>query len=456
MANRFFLNALKTDKRTLATPNTGAWKDDSQAKDCLRKYADDIYLEGQLKDARLAHSVPSAYARPILFYQALRDCSSPLHNTLVSEWRGLLAVFGLRSWYGLSVSVRLYEVPVLNDRERSEVGGVVQGDLHLRTILRNQMPVPENDWNRWWLIKCGGKLIGATSPWTIAYTPSQYEVPEQIPWKEAKLGTLMDPISHFGPGRRGKSHELAILYRWVRLVQQERPSSWGMPDYLQRQAAVISEQLDAWVEELKFYALDAVTVAQLAEEELVEMPPCSKILRFTPAISGDSSDLLLKSSRLSEQQKTIVLSREKLTGQERAFGPVLVSQIDLKKLAAQGITGDTFAPRGGKEISVPYVFAEESFFPPKLVELSISQRALQRGTNNYALPLTAKLFEYFGHLDLESYQDMLRIEENESAVDVFLQVPLRNSKYLTVNKTYNKALMATQNPPPVATSKSPT
>jgi len=94
MANRFFLNALRTDDRSLPTPNTGAWKDDGQGKDFLAKYAADIHLEGQLKDARLAHSVPSVYARPIIFYDRRATCWQPrvkgltlMVNSLFNGWR---------------------------------------------------------------------------------------------------------------------------------------------------------------------------------------------------------------------------------------------------------------------------------------------------------------------------------------------------------------------------------
>src|SRR5258705_11751493 len=103
--NRFFLNSLREDMRSLAAPDTGQWGDDSVTGDFLAKYASDILLSGQLSDPHVAHSVPSVFARPIQFYQALREEWNPLHEAFLSEWRGLLALVGLRSWMGLDVRV---------------------------------------------------------------------------------------------------------------------------------------------------------------------------------------------------------------------------------------------------------------------------------------------------------------------------------------------------------------
>ncbi|MEK7752159.1 MAG: hypothetical protein AAB654_09610, partial [Acidobacteriota bacterium] len=433
MPNRFFLNALRRG-RQLANPDTGRWKDDSLAKDFLAKFATDILVEGQIGDVSVAHSVPSVFARPILFYQALSDPESPLHQAVVSEWRGLLAVFGLQAWSGFSVTVQQYDVPPADETATSEVGSVGRDDLHLRTMLRQQLPRPQDDWNRWWLIRCGGQLIGATSPWTIAYTPGQYTAPGSIPW--VRNGRLCDPIGHFDPRGRGDSLELAQLLRWVERVQAAK--NWGMPEHLETQAGKVADELEAWRHDLERYARAEVTLDALSPHALIAEAPYSRFLLFPPeaARPAATSDLLLKSKKLGDR-KVLALSRTRSLEGKRLWGSVLADQVDIAAL--RGPSGDKFATRSGQEHNVPYVFPEEGFFPPKLVEVPLSSATMQRGSAKLSLPLTPAFFEYFDLQDLVDHADMLKVAEADQSVIVTLRLPLSEDRSMTFEKTYNRA-----------------
>jgi hypothetical protein len=433
MPNRFFLNALRKG-RQLANPDTGHWKDDSLARDFLVKFASDILVEGQIADVSVAHSVPSVFARPVLFYQALRDAGNPLHDAVVGEWRGLLAVFGLQAWNGFSVTVQQYDVPPADPTAASEVGRGGKDDLHLRMMLRQQLPRPESDWTRWWLIRCGGQLIGATSPWTMVYTPAQYAAPGSIPWTQD--GLLRDPIEHFDPRGRGDSLELALLLRWVELVQQAQ--DWDVPDHLQTHALAIAEQLEAWRADLARYARADVTIDALAEHPPISEPPYSRFLLFPPetARPAETSDLLLRSKKLGDR-KVLALYRTKSLEGKRLWGPVLADQVDIAGLP--GPSGDKFATRAGKEYNVPYAFPEEAFLPPKLVELPLARTAMQRGSAKLALPLTPAFFEYFDAQDLADHGDMLKVNEADQTVIVTLRLPLSGGRSMAFEKTYNRA-----------------
>jgi hypothetical protein len=156
------------------------------------------------------------FARPIQFFQALSNQNHPLHDAVVSQWRGLLAVFALQEWLNLTPTAEQYDVPLANQIS-------VGIDQNLYTILRNQLPYPATDWERWWLLHCNNQLIGTTSPWTIVYTPSEYTCPATIPWRTDD-GLLMDPVTYYDPkGTGGRWFELALLLRWVELVLQQNP-----------------------------------------------------------------------------------------------------------------------------------------------------------------------------------------------------------------------------------------
>jgi hypothetical protein len=440
MATRFYLNALRKAERQLANPRAGSWNDDSISKDFLAKFAADILVDGEIADPGVAHSVPSVFARPILFHQALSDSESPLHKAILNEWRGLLAIFGLQAWYGFKVRVERYDVPAADPAATSQVGSVGLGDLHLRTMLRQQLPEPQfqsqSDWDRWWLIYCDDKLIGATSPWTMVYTPARYQAPMGIPW--SRDGILRDPITHFDPRGTGSSLELALLLRWAALVLEGRDEKWGMGDHLEDKAKVVAEQLEAWHKALSRYARRDVVIEQLAAYPTIPDPPYSRFLLFAPdaSLPTAKSDLLLKSKRLGDRD-VLALSRSKLSPGDRVWKSVLVEQLDLARLSRS--TGDKIVTRGGQEHQVPYVFPEEAFFPPKLVELPLTDAAMDRGSTRLSLPLTPAFFEYFDLQDLVDQRDMLRVMETDQSVMVTLRLPLTESRTLTVEKTYDRA-----------------
>ena len=43
-------------------------------------------------------SIPSMWARPLLFEMALYDTRHPMHGRVLGEWRGLLATLALKEW----------------------------------------------------------------------------------------------------------------------------------------------------------------------------------------------------------------------------------------------------------------------------------------------------------------------------------------------------------------------
>ena len=202
-SNRFFLSYVGANKGGLTSPGTGGWTGDEHDKDFLNRYSRCIAVQ-KTDDPRAVHSVPSVFARPIQFDQALGDTKNALHDTIVQEWRGLLAAVALRRLLNLPMTAVPFTVPSsMKEYPDVVVGEVGENDRNIGIILRSQLPKPESDWEKWWLLYCGEDLVGATSPWTMIYTPAQYVCPKAIPWQ--RDGVLRDPVSYFDPGKSGRS-----------------------------------------------------------------------------------------------------------------------------------------------------------------------------------------------------------------------------------------------------------
>lgn len=443
MGSRFFLNALDERDTSLVVPKAGAWTRDAACDDFLQRYAASIKVQGQIKDAKVAHSVPSVFARPIQFFQALADTKHPLHSAVVSEWRGLLGMFALQKAVGLTLVVKPYEVPPVplesrkqGPRAAVELAAGGTADHNITTMLRNQLPHRVEDWQHWWLLYCNDALIGATSPWTIAYPAAWYRCPREIPWQNQKH-LLKDPIACYDPDNAEKaSPELTILLRWIELVLEG--GVWGMSGLLEAKAGVILRELQTWKKALEKYRVNSVSVLNLDARSLVDKDPYRHFMRapLETGLPGFASDQILKTREGVEE--TLVFKRHGLESTRRVWGAVFVDQVDLEKL--KGPSGSPgWISRTGAAVPRPYLIAEEAFFPPKLVELDLSPNALSRGTDKFALPLTPTFFKYLDLKTLYEQKDVLTVAPTGESVVVRLQLPLTNGGTLNVEKTYSKS-----------------
>ncbi len=431
MADRFFLNALATENRQLPVPAQGTWQTE---KAFLKKYSGDIRLRGDLADRDVVPSLPSVFARPIQFYQAMADGKHPLHRAVVEQWRGLLGVIALRDLFGFLVEARKYTVPELRPATAggsAGVGGV--RDLHLTTILRNQLPHKAADWETWWLLYCNEELIGATSPWSIVYTPADYRCPEAVPWK--KDGLLSDPVHYFAAKGRQRP-EMAILLRWVEMVLDQQ--RWGMADRLEEQFGAVRRELEEWKNALEPYRDRALIVPGLKPGRLrISDEPYTHFAQIPDAEAGGALDSDFKLTD-TEGNDVLVLSRTALEG-GRVFGVLYVDQLDLSTVAMPGPASEgPWEGPNGQRIPIPYVIAEEAFFPSKLVGLTLSKYALQRGSAEYALPLTSRFFRYVNFETLISDPSMLEIETLPNGdVQVHLRLGLTSGRTLELTRRYD-------------------
>ncbi len=436
--SRFYLHAVDEQAAQLPAPQAGAWVTDTDSRDFLERYAASIAISGELKDTHVAHSVPSAFSRPIQFYQALCNPEHPLHAAVKSEWRGLMALFALQEIAGLTLVAKPYSVISPDAPSATPAALDTKGnrDDHIATILYNQLPYAPEDWDSWWLLYCDDALVGATSPWTIGYTAANYKCPAKVFWKD-RNGLLADPLLYEPWANDPQSYELSVMRRWVEIVLEG--GVWGMAGHLESKAGDVRGELEKWAQELDGYQNPNVFVPELSPTPLIERLPYSAFSRAAKhdgAQPTAQSQLLLKGREGAAD--VVVLSRKGMDPGKRVWDAVFIDQIDLASLPGpRGPRGWT--ARTGKTVDVPYVIAEEEFLPPGLADLNAAQGiALGRGTWDFTLPLTPEFFKYFDYATLVGQPDMLRVSVTANNVVVRLRLPLKGGGTLTVEKDYDR------------------
>ena len=136
-------------------------------------------------------SIPSMWARPLLFEIALYDDDHPMHECVVGEWRGLLAMLALKEQRKFSLETKLITIPDGNDESTPEFL------LALRKLLPQHTLDAGTAWDKLYLILFDGKPIGITSPTTLVCPSIDYVehvTVNKVPWYNPPF--LSNPISN--------------------------------------------------------------------------------------------------------------------------------------------------------------------------------------------------------------------------------------------------------------------
>ena len=185
------LPPLKNDGHGLTTlSETGTWV---QLYDVdLNNIAENLAvtkIDGKFIDI---DSIPNMWARPLLFEIALYDEEHPMHECVVGEWRGILAMLALKERRKFLLETPLMTIP---DGDSGNTPEFLQA-LH-RLLPQRTLDDAGTTWDKLYLILFKGKPIGMTSPTTLVFTSIDYInhiTVNDVPWYDPPF--LCDPISH--------------------------------------------------------------------------------------------------------------------------------------------------------------------------------------------------------------------------------------------------------------------
>ena len=187
------------------SPNAGSeWGDHGSGLGVLAKYSAALSVPATHVAAERLKSVPSPWARLLLFEQALYSPRHPAHKQITSEWRGFMASIGLAPYLGVEVTAHPLDL-------RVDSGPIAS----LRTM------VPESDaaesWERIVIIKIDGQVVGATSPRTLVFTGMRRVATGRIAF--LSNGRLVDPTVHYR--EQSDKVSLGMLREWLDATHKE-------------------------------------------------------------------------------------------------------------------------------------------------------------------------------------------------------------------------------------------
>jgi hypothetical protein len=178
----------------------------NRSADELKNISEGLDVNSQVQSQ--INSIPDIWARPLLFEMALFNDAHPLHQQIMGEWRGLLAMIALREVKNLiQLTARLVEV-----KDNAAQPDFLRALHRLRPSGRSVSQ--DTNWEHLYLFLYQvGHLkspIGMTSPTTLVFTSSHYANhinQNEVSWFDGSI--LQDPIS------RLSNQEKKALYGWI-------------------------------------------------------------------------------------------------------------------------------------------------------------------------------------------------------------------------------------------------
>jgi hypothetical protein len=207
------LPKLKVNNNVQNINQSGTWA--VRTRDLLDKLSKGLKVD---KVETEINSIPDMWARPMLFEMALFDQEHVLHERILGEWRGLLAMVGLKEVAKLTrLTVAQVKVPViLPARDGEEETDVQQRDFMrtLSKLLPGTSLSDDTTWRTLYVFLFNGQPVGMTSPTTLVATAADYLnriSNQEVAWYN---GThLKDPVGVLSPRQK------EILSGWLSMLR---------------------------------------------------------------------------------------------------------------------------------------------------------------------------------------------------------------------------------------------
>ena len=352
-------------------------------------------------------AIPTIWARPILFAQALTDNNHPLHTPIEREWRGLLGLFCFKDAYGWRINSKRYTI-------RTQSEKTFERALY---ILK-----PSEDWLTIHLIYVENVLIGATSPLSLFFTPSEYKCPDSIEWKEK--GRLDDPIKYLDP----QGFELDVLRKWITNTRESIAKyKFGREETKEN----ILRVLKNWSDSINSsQSLEDVTF----QKPIIDENPYQLASYVSSYEQPKRSDFFLKCK--IKERPPIVVVKELWERGGIIYPPFNTSTVPFNtipnKLEGKAKEICDAIKYGGTYLRPDYLFTD------RILKLSFFEKNVFTNHKDYAFPLHAGILKFFESKDLVK---LVSWDDVDKGIRVTLRLPLetgtKEERFIEVSKFYD-------------------
>ena len=358
-------------------------------------------------------SIPSPWARMLLFKEAIKSTNHLIHKEVMSN---ILDVLEIIFYYELmNINIEYKEIKIKNDEKNKFLK--ILYDLSPEEIKKDDIVsigllIASRDSNDKF-------VLAGTSPFSLVFTPMNLK---------HKEGNTVFP-RYFRERPVPLKERPKDFQKWINsnfLTKLRKDGNY--PDLVK----ALSDEEGICAGSLK---------ESLTQEILL---PCDFLLESSLGnllekinTKKISSSYLLKPRKENEIPPLVIDPSKSLYASEYYNGYNYLQDFKYEELKN---SNRDFLP--GENIKYPWILPQEDFFQPVLIKYKyrLNNNRLILGSYKdssdmkYALPLTDTFFSYFNYDDV---QDMLSIQEiSDKTVRVTLKIPIQNGDYIEIKRDY--------------------
>ncbi len=179
----------------------GRWEKRDSAE--LERVSEGLDIANTIITSAEVDSIPSMWARPLLFEMALYDTRHPLHNRILGEWCGLLAMLALKEWCEFPLTIERLEL-----KAKEKPADAKDFLESLQRLIPKDTLDGRTTWETLNIILFNDKPIGITSPTTLVCTSVNcFGRISSVPWFNGEL--LENPVPKLN------SFESQVVSGWL-------------------------------------------------------------------------------------------------------------------------------------------------------------------------------------------------------------------------------------------------
>lgn len=419
----------------------GTWKQ-SESPNRLETFANNLDVSQSLNDTDLLNSVPTPWARLLLFESALYKDQHPAHHDVEDQWRGLLGVIALAGPLRLNVQVRSV---TLTQHVSQYNSGIAKSFIDLSPHYRtNDGDEESGKWDDFQMILVDGVVLGATSPRTLVFTGIAHQCPPSIPFRSAH-GRLSDPVSYYKKFK--DSFYLSLMSRWIggtiaALEQDTQMRDWlGTPPTAP--GAAQRGRLESVIERLRNWQreLDGVSPADIIGSlpSRFTLAPYTLVTSLPDVPQESQSDLFITGYK---SRDTIVCYRSD-TGSKllNSFGQELVNE-PLRIYNGRWIQANqplptplNYLPAHIRRIEDPAALFEEMLIQVALPVSPEGVYSLSIGDKRYLYPFKTEILDYFTPAEIAGNTEIV-VNPQTSSLRIEFKILVENNRAIRVSREY--------------------
>ncbi len=419
----------------------GTWKQ-GESVNRLETFANNLDVSKVPADTDLLNSVPTPWARLLLFESALYKAKHPSHGDIEDQWRGLLGVIALAGPLRLNLEIKSVSLTQQVTQYQSRVAkSFVDLQPHYRLDEADQ---ESGKWDDFQMIIVDDVVLGSTSSRTLFFTGVAHRCPSSIPFRSLQ-GRLSNPVAYYK--RFNDTFYLGLLAAWIGSLVGSLDQNQALGDWMgvapaapgadeNSRKVFLMDRLRSWQRELT--GIQPATLTGNLPSRFT-LYPYTVVTSLPPVTQAAQSDLFVS----GRKSKDTIVGYHSESGSKllNSFGQELVNE-PIRVYNGRWIQANQplplpfdFIPDEIKKIEDPCLFFEDALIQVAPASNPEGVYYLAMGGKRYLYPFKGEILKYFSPGEIADRTELTANQQTNS-LHVDFKIPVEHNRAIKVSREF--------------------